>query len=103
MNRTEGPNHNEESLQTAVATIQTELEYIRQDQLEMKRSLQQVHERVFSTPVCASPGLCVLLQQQGNDREARLRALERRDAYVVGACAILSLAMPIMLRVVFKI
>lgn len=92
-----------EDIKYRLAELMAQVGQLHNEQVEIKKTLAEVRDRVISTPACPSPGLCVMLQQQGADREARLRALERRDAIVVGACLILSIGMPILLRVFFKI
>lgn len=93
----------QEEIRIELTELKTELVQLRIEQTEIKRTLGEVRDKVLGTQVCPHPGLCMLLRQQGEDREARLRALERRDAYVVGACALLGILMPIMMRFFFKI
>jgi hypothetical protein len=90
-------------IRVQLARIRSEMGLMRTEQGEIKATLREVRDRVWSTPTCPSPGLCVMLQQQGNDRESRLRSLERRDAVVVGACGAISFVMPFIIHYLFKL
>ena len=43
------------------------------------------------------------LIERRTDHETRIRVLEIRDAYILGACGFLSFTAPLILKLVFKI
>ena len=93
----------QEEIRLELTELKIEVKHLREGQDATSKLVNEMHARMLSTPTCPSPGLCVLLQQQGSDRENRLRQLERRDAYVVGACAILSFGVPLAMKFFLKI
>jgi hypothetical protein len=47
--------------------------------------------RIESSAKCPSPGLCVRLQNEAENREKRLKSIERWQATLIGAWAAISL------------
>jgi hypothetical protein len=83
--------------------IRYELNHLRTELVDMKETLQEVRDKVISTPICPQPGLCLQLSKTAYDTEQRMRALERRDAYILGACGVISFAVPLLMKFVFKL
>ena len=76
------PMSNEEMTLYRLGKVETQLE-------EMKAMLAKVHDTVIATQNCPAPGLCIQLQASLVSHSERLMALERWQAKLIGALAII--------------
>lgn len=72
--------------------IRAELEALNRRMSGVEVLLNKVHEKQLSTVQCPQPGLCIQLGRQAVDHETRVRALERMNWLIIGACVILNIA-----------
>lgn len=67
----------------------------------MPPTMNRDEERAIEGRLAAIEAKLDFLVQAEKDKEQRLRALERRDAYVLGGATLLSFLSPLILKKVF--
>jgi len=65
---------------------------------EQGKMLAEVRDHIIKTPICPRPGLCIDIQGSMLDYGARIQRLEKREAWIIGACTTASVLVGALLK-----
>lgn len=69
---------------------------------DVKETVKQVRDHQLSNPSCSRPNMCIDLVRVIDSHAESIRRLERQEARIVTACAIVAFVVPLCITVAVK-